>query len=149
MDNERYKPGTGSGSGFTLIELTIIIIILGVIATIGIPVTGRMINSSKVNSTKEEMVNLKTAIVGRTSPHPIRGYENDVGSPPPDLKALYTKPAGATNWDKFTKTGWDGPYIDGDDGEYLKDAWGAYYIYDRTSRLIISVGGRDTITVAF
>ena len=149
MDREEYKPGAGSGSGFTLIELTIIIIVLGVLATVGIPVMGRMINSSRVSATREEMLNLKTAIVGKTGPHPISGYENDVGSPPPNLQGLITKPASVSDWNKFTHTGWNGPYIDGDGGEYLKDAWGDNYVYDPTNRLIRSVGGQDTITVAF
>jgi general secretion pathway protein G len=149
MDRDHHKPGAGDGSGFTLIELVIIIVILGVIATVGIPVMGRMINSSRISATREEMINLKTAIVGRTHPQPLRGYENDVGSPPPDLQALSSKPSGVSDWDKFTGTGWNGPYINGDSDEYLRDAWGVNYVYSLSDRAIKSVGGQDTLTVVF
>lgn len=143
------KPGIINGSGFTLIELAIIIVILGVIATVGIPVMGNMINASKVSATGEELQTLKIAIVGKSGPRYVRGYENDVGVPPPILQGLFAKPAGVSDWNKFTRTGWNGPYVDGDNGDYLKDAWGVDYIYNSAERTIKSVGGQDTITVAF
>jgi hypothetical protein len=108
---------------------------------------GNMVNASKVSATREELQTLKIAIVGKSGSADVRGYQNDVGSLPPTLQGLFTKPAGVSDWNKFTKTGWNGPYVDGDNGEYLKDAWGANYIYDSVSRTIKSVGGQDTITV--
>jgi len=149
MSHTNIKSGIKGGSGFTLIELAIIIVILGVIATAGIPVMGNMINASKISATEDELNTLKIAIVGKTGAGNIRGYENDIGAPPPALQGLFTKPAGVSNWNKFTKTGWNGPYIDGDDGQYLKDAWGVNYVYDPAGRTIKSVGGQDTITAAF
>jgi type II secretory pathway pseudopilin PulG len=149
MNNIHIKPGISNGSGFTLIELAIIIVVLGVIATVGIPVMGNMLNSSKISATREELKTLKTAIVGKGGAGALRGYENDVGSLPPTLQGLFIKPGGVSNWNKFTRTGWNGPYIDGSGGEYLRDAWGADYIYDAVGRTIMSVGGQDTITVAF
>jgi type II secretory pathway pseudopilin PulG len=149
MSHTNIKPGISSGSGFTLIELAIIIVILGVIATVGIPVLGNMVNASKVSATKSELHTLKIAMVGKSGDGNIRGYENDLGVLPATLQGLFTKPTGVPNWNKFTKTGWNGPYINGDDGQYLKDAWGVNYVYDFAGRTIKSVGGRDTITVAF
>ena len=149
MGKIHIKPGISDGSGFTLIELTIIIVVLGVIAVVGIPVMGNMINSSRIAATRDELTTLKIAIIGKSGSGSIRGYENDVGTLPPDLQGLYSKPGGVSNWDKFTKTGWNGPYVDGADGDYLKDAWGTDYVYDNISRTIKSVGGSDTITVAF
>ncbi|UCC78668.1 MAG: type II secretion system protein GspG [Candidatus Zixiibacteriota bacterium] len=149
MFKKHIKPGIAYGSGFTLIELAIIIVILGVIATVGIPVMGNMINASKVSATENELYTLKIALVGKTGDGGIRGYENDVGALPPTLQGLFIKPAGVSDWNRFTKIGWNGPYIDGDNGEYMKDAWGAIYVYDSAGRTIKSVGGRDTITVAF
>ena len=144
-----YKPGIRDGSGFTLIELTIIIVVVAVIATLGIPVMGDMITASKVASTRKELTTLKIAIAGKSGASNIRGYENDVGSPPPDLQGLYIKPEGVADWNKFTRIGWNGPYIDGANGSYLKDAWGIDYAYDPSGRSIKSVGGPDTITVVF
>lgn len=144
-----YKPGIINDSGFTLIELAIIIVVLAVLATIGLPVMGKMITASKVAATRNELTTLKTAIVGKSGDSNIRGYENDLGTPPAGLQDLVTKPAGVSDWNKFTKTGWNGPYIDGDNGNYLRDAWGSDYDYDPAARTITSVGGPDTIAVAF
>lgn len=144
-----YKPGIADGSGFTLIELTIIIVILAVIATFGIPVMGKMINASRTAATKNELSTLKTAIVGKIGERNIRGYENDLGAPPASLRDLYEQPSGVSEWNKFTGTGWNGPYIDGDNGNYLRDAWGENYLYDPEGRTITSIGGPDPITVVF
>jgi general secretion pathway protein G len=146
---ELQKPGIRSDSGFTLIELVIIIVVLAVLATVGIPVMGKMVMSARRESTRKELITLKIAIVGRMSSTPVRGYENDVGQPPPTLEGLVTKPSGVSDYDKFTRTGWNGPYVAPDDGGYLRDAWGTNYVYDPALRTIMSVGGADTITVVF
>ncbi len=146
---ELQKPGIRSDSGFTLIELVIIIVVLAVLASVGVPVLGKMIISARRESTRKELYTLKSAIVGRIGPNSIQGYETDVGQPPPTLQGLVTKPGGVADYDRFTRTGWNGPYIEEDGGSYLKDAWGADYIYDPTLRTIMSIGGPDTITVVF
>ena len=142
------KPGVASDSGFTLIELVIVIVVVGILATTAIPVIGNMIGSSKVTATKQEILILKNAITGRSDTG-VKGYENDVGSPPPALNGLVSKPVGVASYDRFTRVGWNGPYIDPSNNDYLKDAWGTNYVYDGTARTIRSVGGQDTITVAF
>jgi general secretion pathway protein G len=146
---ELQKPGIRSDSGFTLIELVIIIIVLAVLASVGVPVLGKMIMTARKESTRKELYTLKMAIVGRMGSNPIRGYETDVGQPPPTLQGLVTKPAGVADYDRFTMTGWNGPYVEEDGGSYLEDPWGANYVYDSTLRTIMSIGGPDTITVAF
>lgn len=142
------EPGVADDSGFTLIELVIIIVVVGILATAAIPIMGNMLESSRTNATKREMLLFKSAIVG-SAVTGIRGYENDVGSPPPNLQGLVTKPAGVANYDRFTKTGWNGPYVDSNNNDYLTDGWGVNYIYDFAGRSIISVGGPDTITVVY
>ncbi len=143
-----YEPGVADDFGFTLIELVIIIVVVGILSTVAIPIMGNMLESSRANATKREMLLFKAAIVGSADTG-IRGYENDVGSPPPNLQGLVTKPAGVANYDKFTKTGWNGPYVDSNNNDYLTDGWGVNYIYDFAGRSIISVGGPDTITVVY
>jgi general secretion pathway protein G len=137
-----------SSSGFTLVELVVIVVVLGIIAAVAIPRIGAIVGTSKTNATKDEMRRLKTALVGSAGDD-IRGYENDVGSLPPDLTGLVAKPGGVSDWDRFTQTGWNGPYISADDDKYLQDAWGTNYIYSQGSRTIKSVGSGDTISVSF
>ncbi len=135
-------------SGFTLVELVIIIMVLGVLAMVAVPRMGNIIGSSKTAATKDEMRLLKTALVGSAAKC-LRGYENDVGSLPTNLTGLVTKPGGVADWNRFTKTGWNGPYIENNDGDYLKDAWNVDYIYSSASRNLKSVGSGDTITINF
>ena len=94
------------------------------------------------------MNNIKIAIVGSASGK-ISGYEADINSLPSSLADLTSKPGAVADWNKFTKTGWNGPYIDPGDSNYLKDAWGVNYIYSSANRTIKSVGSGDTITVNF
>jgi general secretion pathway protein G len=137
-----------SRSGFTLVEIVIIILAIGVLATVAIPRLGSIIGDSRKTATKEEMRRLKTAIIGSADGN-ASGYENDIGTPPPNLAALVTQPGGVAAWDRFSRTGWHGPYINPDGNEYLTDAWGVNYIYNPSARFIKSVGSGDTITVSF
>ncbi len=141
-------------SGFTLIELVIIIVVLAILAAVGIPSIGGMIAASKVNATKSEMLELKKAIVG--SPSMVaggtitsKGFEYDVGFAPSRLEDLVSKPGSVQVWNRITEIGWHGPYIDASDGDYITDAWGSTYAYSNVSRTIMSVNSDDTISVSF
>lgn len=142
---ERPKNDNG---GFTLIELIIVILVVGIMAIVAIPRMGDIIGTSKTTATKEEMRRLKIALVG-SARDGIRGYENDIGSLPSNLTGLVSKPGGVSDWNRFTKTGWNGPYIENNDGDYLTDSWDVNYIYSAASRNIKSVGSGDTITINF
>lgn len=135
-------------------ELVIIIVTLGILAAVAIPIFGDMIESSKISATKSEMESLKRAIIG--NPRVVaggelidRGYEGDVGTTPTQLSDLVTKPGIIPAYDKITRIGWNGPYIDNNSGDYLKDAWGNNYLFDRNNRTIQSINGADTLTVTF
>ncbi len=135
-------------------ELVIIIVVLGILAAVAVPMFGNMINSSKISATKSEMESLKRAIVG--NPRVVaggelvdRGYQGDVGTAPSQLVDLVTKPGSVPGYDKITRIGWNGPYIDNNNGDYLKNAWGSNYIYDQSGRTLKSINAADTITVTF
>lgn len=138
--------------GFTLVELVIIIVVLGILAAVAIPKFSSISDNSKITATKEEMQQLKRAIVG--NPTIVaggtvvdRGYYGDVGSLPTALADLVTKPGSVATYDKLTRIGWNGPYIDS--AGYSIDAWGGTYVYSSATRRIISIHGTDSIIVTF
>jgi prepilin-type N-terminal cleavage/methylation domain-containing protein len=140
--------------GFTLIELVIVIVTLGILAAVAIPKFSDMIEASKISATKKEMMQLKRAVIGNPDvvsggEYVDRGFEGDVGFVPSGLADLAVKPDSVVNYDKLTRLGWNGPYIDSSAGDYLKDAWGVVYVYQPSNRRMISVGGSDSITVTF
>jgi len=141
-------------AGFTLIELVMIIVVLGILAAVAIPRFGDITESSKITATKKELQNLKIAIAG--NPDAIaggryvdRGFEGDVGFVPSSLLDLVVKPDSIGAYNKLTGLGWNGPYIDSTGDNFLNDAWDASYVYQPSNRRILSVGGSDTIIVGF
>jgi len=146
--------------GLTLLELVIVLLLIGLVAAVAVPRMIDLIGPSKKTITERELLNLKRAMVGNpdlvaAGSYTQRGYEGDVGALPDALADLVTKPAGVSNWDPWIKKGWNGPYMEAQSGDYLKDAWGTNYVYSRASRTITSygpdkaAGGGDDIVVQF
>lgn len=135
-------------AGFTLIELVMVIVVLGIMAGVAIPVIGSFIESSKQTATKDEMQRLARALAGADS-QSERGFEGDVGRLPSALADLTKKPASVPAWNAFTHMGWNGPYIDSTNGDYLKDSWGQNYVYDTVARTLESPGSGTPITISF
>ncbi|MCB2230679.1 type II secretion system protein GspG [bacterium] len=138
LDNER---------GYSLIELVIVIMIVGVIAGIAVRSLKSSNEVSRTNETVAEMDRLACAIAG--DPHHLSGgtrvdygYIGDVGACPINLDALVSNPGYGT---------WDGPYIRDElstgaaDYTFKLDAWGAPYVYAGGAS-IISNGSSSPLT---
>ncbi|MBI5265600.1 MAG: prepilin-type N-terminal cleavage/methylation domain-containing protein [candidate division Zixibacteria bacterium] len=110
--------------GFSLIELLIMVVVLGIMAAIALQSMSSAVEDSRRIQTERKMESLSRAIVGNPGimQDGIRsdfGYVGDVGTFPPNLGALYTNPGIPT---------WHGPYAHLDHTEdtisFRNDAWG-------------------------
>ena len=106
---------TTKNSGFTLMELVIGLIIVGLIAAIGIPVYQRFVERGKETATNENIRLLKSS---------IQLFQMDAGGYPTKLKDLEKRPT-----DEKFKTKWRGPYIETVPEE---DGWSNPFVYKVT-----------------
>ena len=100
-------------SGLTLIELTIVIVILGILAAFIAPRVMNWPQKANVSKAQTEISGLKTA---------LEMYAISVGDYPTTeqgLSALWRAPSPAP-------PNWDGPYID---SPTFEDPWGNPYVY--------------------
>lgn len=114
--------------GMTLTEIMIVLIIVGVIATLAGNKAFENYKKSQVKETKIMMANL-----GQT----IQMYAAECNKLPPTLEALVTSPG------EDVCPNWQGPY----EKKMPKDAWGNAFIYevDNSDYVIKSLGadGRE------
>lgn len=135
-----------STAGFTLIELVIIIIIIGVITAVAVLKMSSSLDTARYEHTKSELDALALAIAGNPSLYSNGarsdfGYVGDVGGLPPNLDALISNPGGYATW--------DGPYIEQGSGvnAFKNDGWGITYTY--TDTLLRSTGSGTNIDKVF
>jgi len=135
--------------GFTLVEMVLVIVIIGIISTIAMKSLQTSTEQARFEATVTEMDELARAIVGneRLVSGGVRsdfGYVGDVGSLPTNLDALLANPGGYSTW--------KGPYFRVDfnenTGGYQRDAWNELYIY-AGGITIVSNGGGSAITKQF
>lgn len=99
--------------GFTLVELLVVLVILGLLVGLVGPRVMQYLSSSKADTAQVQIEQLATS---------LELYILDHGKLPTTeegLEALVSAPAGAE--------GWNGPYLR--KGQVPDDPWGAPYIY--------------------
>lgn len=118
-------------AGYTLLELLVVLVVLGLLVAVATPQVMRMLSGAKSDAAKLQIASLKTA---------LEYYQLDVGIYPTTeqgLKALTERPAEVE--------GWNGPYIQKDD--HAVDPWGKPYRYEspgkRTATFDIYTLGAD------
>ncbi len=144
----RYRP-TDVGDGFTLIEILMVVVILGILATVALRSVQSTIESSRVSETQKEMEHLSHAIAGNPNLYNngMRsdfGYVGDVGAVPAILDDLLSNPGGYATW--------DGPYVSGrfteDAAGFKTDAWGNAYSFTNGITISSTGGGSTPLTTS-
>ena len=96
-------------TGFSLIELLVVLMILGLIAGLVVPNVLQRGEDAKLKAAAAEVQRLSMA---------VDEYYLDNGRPPESLRNLVDKPGNASNW--------NGPYVNESN---LKDPWENEYQY--------------------
>lgn len=134
-----------SKQGFSLIEVLVMIVIVGILASLAMQAMSVVVDSARETKTKRELEMLSRAIVGDPSitQAGVRadfGYVGDNGAFPPSIAALKSNPGLAT---------WAGPYLpesfSQDTLGYRLDEWGRAYVYSGGTA-ITSNGSGSAIT---
>ena len=99
--------GKNINKGFTLIELLIVMVILGLLASLVAPSMFSKVASSKIKTAETQMQMLATS---------LDAYRLDIGMYPSSLEELR----------RSEKPRWDGPYLPKD---VPMDPWGNPYVY--------------------
>ena len=108
-----------SGRGFTLIEIMLVVIIIGVLAAMVVPRLVGRTEQAKIARAKSDLSAIGLA---------LDLYELDIGRYPESLDELVAKdaPSGVAEG-----TTWNGPYLK---KGLPKDPWGRSYEYQRQSQ---------------
>jgi prepilin-type N-terminal cleavage/methylation domain-containing protein len=141
-------------SGFSLVELIVVMIVIGILSVAVIPNLSSIILNSQISSTEKELKAIQTAIMGDPETG-LLGFRDTVGSLPTALSDLYDNSGGTYPvFNNYTQRGWNGPYIEAtdndDDGvvDVLQDAWKNLYVYNSGAGTITSAGPDGAIGTA-
>jgi len=121
------RTGGGQEAGFTLMEMLVVLVVIGMIAAVAIPQVLKLLGGAKAKAARIQLETLSNSLLY---------YQNDVGTFPTSkqgLVALWKAPADVD--------GWNGPYVRRE--KQLVDPWGHPFIY----RIPGAAGPYDLITL--
>jgi general secretion pathway protein G len=109
----RMRRRNGRGRAFTIVEVIVIVVILGIIAAVVAP---RLLN--KVGDSKRSVAKSNAAAISMA----MQNYALDCGMPEPGspITILMERPS------NVEEGVWKGPYMNNEDE--LRDPWGNYFI---------------------
>ncbi len=121
MNNRDVRHGT---SGFTLIEVLLVVAILGILAAVVVGNFGQHGETARIRATRASISAISTQ---------VDVFQLDTGRLPNSLDELINQPSGVANW--------NGPYIRGGSSA-LVDAWGTPFTFRREGNTyrIVSAG---------
>ena len=145
-------------SGFTLMEIMVVIIVIAVLASVAGPMIGSITDQGRASATKSKMSSLKSALLayqGDVGRFPFGGTSSKVQTAYDDTKLLcsesdeynvllcnedlcgtkggFSAGSGISHYEKK----WKGPYMDSEANDFMVDAWGKpirYICYNKNRR---------------
>ena len=106
-------PGRKKESGFTLMEMLVVRVVISLIAAVAIPQITKLMGSAKSKSTKIQMETLSAS---------LRYFEMDTGAYPTSDEGL------SVLWSMGEPpAGWNGPYLRQE--RQLRDPWNRDFLY--------------------
>lgn len=133
-----------SDSGFSLMELVVVIVILGILSLVAMRNISKTSEDARFQATIQEMAQLENGMIGNANlfANGVRvdfGYVGDIGSFPATLANLVQTVGGT----------WRGPYVainfQSDPNDYATDAWGAAYQWTPATLTLTSQGNGNPI----
>ena len=114
MSERREEQRADRNSGFTLVEMLMVVVIIGILSAVVATKFGNKGQAARINATRASIAAIGSA---------VEVYQLDTGRYPASLDNLLNG-SGEPNW--------DGPYLRGD-ASSIADAWGTPFSYKAAS----------------